>query len=185
MKKIILYLSFTIVIFAQNIVGINVNNDELELEGTVSLNKYVGMNSSSGLIANISYLNGVDKDLFNLGLGLYQAYPEIDGLLFGFGLNTVAEEDLVAIPFYVHALYVLPFIKYVPKTSLSAKVSYAPEIMSFSDGKNFMEVRTEIDFDIVNNVSVYGGYRNITSYYKFDEEMDISDSFYGGFKYSF
>ena len=184
-KKILLFTFLSIPLFSQNLIGLNVNNDELEIDSSLNLNKYMDSDTSSAYIANLSYLHGVDKDLLTLGLGIYQSYGEVDGLLFGFGINSVVEEDLVALPLYAHAIYVLPFIKYIPKTNISAKVLYAPKILTFSDGEQYLEMRTEIDFDIINDVSVYGGYRAITSTYKFDKENDITDNFYGGFRYSF
>ena len=185
LKKILLFTFLSVPLFSQNLIGLNVNNDELELESSLNLNKYMDSDTSSAYIANLSYLHGVDKDLLTLGVGVYQTYSEVDGLLFGFGMNTVVEKDFVALPLYAHAIYVLPFIKYIPKTNISAKFLYAPEILTFVDGESYIEMRTEIDFDIINDVSVYGGYRAITSTYKFDDDLDITDNFYGGFRYSF
>ena len=185
LKKILFLTLLSIPLFSQDLIGLNVNNDEIEIDTSLNLNKYMDVSASSAYIANLSYLHGVDKDLLTLGLGVYQNYGEVDGLLFGFGINSIVEEDLVALPLYAHAIYVLPFVKYFPKTNVSAKVSYAPKTLTFVDGEQYLEMRTEVDLDILNDVSIYGGYRVITSSYKFDDDMDISDNFYGGFRYSF
>jgi len=175
-------------LFSKNIVGLNVNNSDLEVHGAFVLNKFLNVDGNSAFVGNVNYIHGENNDEFNWGLGVYQSYDEVDGLLFGFGLNNVYTEDFIAIPLYAHIMYVLPFMDYFPKTNLSAKIIYAPEVLTFSKGDSYLEYRGEIDFDVINNISVYAGYRNIQAEHNdriYINDFDDYDSFYGGLKFNF
>ena len=188
LKNSILALSLlTGTLSAQNLVGLNINDTDLELQGSFIMNNAFGMSNDAAYVANVNYLHGEENDLFTAGLGVYQSYGDVDGLLFGLGLETVFADDFVSIPFFIHAMYVLPFVQYFPKTSVSGKVLYAPSVLTFSEGESYLEYRAEIDFDIISNMSIYGGYRSIEAEYSsaISNEYKDHDSFYGGLKYSF
>ena len=91
----------------------------MNIIGQVSISGNIVNQQNSAYVANINYLHGENNDLFGAGLGVYQSYSEVDGLLFGLGLNTVFAEDFAAIPFFIHAMYVLPFFDYFPKNIYS------------------------------------------------------------------
>ena len=187
-KTILAACILTSTLYSKNIVGLNINDKDLEVHGSFILNNFLNMEGNSAYVLNTNYIHGENNDYFGLGLGVYQGYDEVEGLLFGFGLSNVYTGDFIAIPLFAHAIYVLPFFDYFPKTSLSAKVLYAPKVLTFSEGTSYLEFRSEIDFDIINNMSIYGGYRNIQAEHempRYLNDFDSYDSFYGGLKYNF
>lgn len=184
MKKILLMALLGTSLFAKNTIGVNLNSDDVEIQSRIMMNDIFETSSSSIFLTNVNILVTDNDTLFSAGLGVYNNYSQIDGLAFGLGLNPIIAKDFFAIPFFIEALYVFPTDNIFPKTSLSAKIQYAPEIVSFSHADNYKEIRTEADFEIIPSMSIYTGYRNIETNYNYGD-VDFSDSFYGGLKYSF
>jgi hypothetical protein len=87
-------------------------------------------------------------------------------------------------PLFGEAALRLPFDEPIPATTLSAKLAYAPSVLSFIDADQYLEYRLEADVEVISNIHIYGGYRNIdTDYEAFD--YNLNDSWYGGLKISF
>ena len=184
MKKILLSALLSSALFAENTIGVNINSDDVEFQSRIMMNDILQTSSTSIFLTNVNILMTDDDTLVSAGLGVYNNYTQIDGLAFGLGLNPVFADNFVAIPFFIEGLYVFPTDNIFPKTSLSAKIQYAPGILSFSDADSYKEFRAEVDFEIIPSMSIYTGYRNIETNYNYGD-LDFSDNFYGGLKYSF
>ncbi len=108
----------------------------------------------------------------------------VEGLTLGFGAKLVFAEDFMALPLMAKAKYALPFTDSIPTTSLIASFAYAPEVLTFLDGKTYSELRLEADMEIISNIHIFTGYRNIDTDYEAGD-YKFNDSFYAGMKLSF
>ena len=106
------------------------------------------------------------------------------GLVFGFGFKTAFAEDFMALPLMAKASYSLPFTDSIPTTSLIASFAYAPSVLTFVDGETYSELRLEADMEVISNIHIFTGYRNIDTDYE-AEDHKFNDSFYAGMKLSF
>ena len=94
----------------------------------------------------------------------------------------------MALPLLGRVKYILPFDSDIPTTLLFASFAYAPSALTFSDGDTYSEFRAEADMEVISNIHVFAGYRNIDTDYEYadyTEEYNLNDSFYGGLKLSF
>ncbi len=82
------------------------------------------------------------------------------------------------------AIYALPFNDSIPTTSLAASFAYAPEVLTFLDGESYTEVKVEANMEVISNIHIFTGYRNIDTDYEAGD-YNFNDSFYAGMKLSF
>ena len=172
------------IISAENSVGLDINSEDVELLGTYNLNSTIGYTGGTSYLIDLSYLHTENDDLFTIGLSGESALEAAPGLVFGFGLKTAFSEDFIAIPLLGKVKYILPFDSDIPTTSFLASFAYAPSVLTFSDGDTYSELRLEGDMEVVSNIHVFAGYRNIDTDYEF-VDYNLNDSFYGGLKLSF
>ncbi|HHE05533.1 MAG TPA: hypothetical protein ENK90_00235, partial [Epsilonproteobacteria bacterium] len=87
-------------------------------------------------------------------------------------------------PLMAKGVYTLPLNDSIPTTSLSLEASYAPSVLSFRDAESYTDLRLEVDMEVISNVHVFTGYRNIDTEYE-NYDKTFNNSFYGGLKLSF
>jgi len=183
---IILILSSTLM--AQDSVGFNVNSDTVEVESKTDVTGYF-LTSENGTKYKVeaNYLNTSYSYLFGAGMSANGNVPDIKGLQFSVGAKLMMsdnkQDSFFAIPLMAKAIYQLP-IGDIPPSYVTASLLYAPSSLSFSDAESYSELRIEADVDVIENVSVYSGYRTIDTDYK-DYEMNMDQAIYGGLKLSF
>lgn len=183
---IILILSNTLI--AKDIIGINVNSDAVEVESKVDVTGYF-LTSEDGTKYNVesNYLNTSHSYLFGAGFSANGEVTTIPGLQFSVGAKLVMsdnkQDSFFAVPLMAKAIYQIP-IKDIPTSYLSASLLYAPESLSFSNAESYSELRVEADVDVIDNVSLYSGYRSIDTDYK-DYDKNLDQAIYGGLKLSF
>lgn len=140
--------------------------------------------SRSDLEARFNAALPLDKGIFSTGLGVI--YRDDDyriadmkltlgkkllapELRLSLGLKGVLgnverdqkEGDLMAVGVLVAAKYPIPqTISPIP-IEVSAGVSFAPDPFCFSDSERYLEVRTSLDFRVVENGAIILGYRHI------------------------
>jgi hypothetical protein len=185
MKKLLICTLLFAGILKADSIGLNINSEDVELSGTLNINNAIGA-YGSGIAYQISgdYLHTENDDLFKVGFGASSALSGAEGLTLSFGLEAVFSEDFVAMPLFGQAALRLPLDEPVPATSLIVRVDYAPSVLSFIDADNYLEYRFEADMEVINNIHLFGGYRNIeTNYDTYDHTLN--DSWYGGLKISF
>lgn len=172
------------ILHAQNSIALNINSDDLEVQAAVNLNAYADYSDSTTYILDVSYLHTDGDDLLTLGLSGENTFQGLEGLALGFGAKLVFTDNFIALPLYGKASYRLPFNDSIPSTSLSTSLAYAPSVLTFSDGESYMEFRLEANMEVIQNIHLFAGYRNIdTEYKRYDKTFN--DSFYGGMKLSF
>ena len=169
---------------AQSSIGIDINDQDLEVQVAIDLNTFAYYSDSTTYLLDGYYLHTDGDDLFALGLSGESTFQGVEGLVLGFGARFVFTDDFTALPFFGKARYTLPLIDTIPTTSLGATFAYAPSVLTFSDGESYTEFRLEADMEVIQNIHLFAGYRNIdTDYEHYDKTFN--DSFYGGMKLSF
>jgi len=184
-KKLLLStLLFTGIAHTEASIGLDINDEDVELLAAYNFNSAIGYSGGTSYIADISYLHNEIDNLFTLGLSGENALEAAPGLIFGFGFKAAFAEDFMAFPLLGKVRYVLPFDSDIPTTTFLASYAYAPSVLTFSDGENYSELRLEGDIEVISNIHVFAGYRNIdTDYETYDYKLN--DKLYGGLKLSF
>ncbi len=168
---------------ADNSIGLDINNDDLELLGSVDLNRFTGYSDGTSYLLEASYLHA-DDNLLGVGLIGQNTLQGIPNLTLGLGAKTVFTDNYMALPFIAKGIYLLPLNDTIPPTSVTGSFAYAPSVLSFRDAKSYKEFRVEADMEVINNIHIFTGYRNIDTDYD-TYNRNFNDSFYGGLKLSF
>lgn len=185
LKKLCLISFFSFgLLYAQSGIGLNVNNEDLEVRASIDLNALTYYSDSTSYTLDASYLHTDGDNLTTLGVSAESTFQGVEGLALGLGIKSVFTDDFMALPFFAKAKYRLPFNYSVPPTTLSTSLAYAPSVLSFRDAENYTEFRVEANMEIITNVHLYTGYRNIDTDYEMHDHT-FNDSFYGGMKLSF
>jgi len=184
-KKLFLTTFFSLgILHAQNNIALNINDEDLEVSASVDLNALTYFSDTTSFFIDGSYLHTDGDNLATMGVSAEGKFQGVEGLTLGLGIKSVFADDFVAIPFLAKARYTLPLNYSIPTTSLYTSLAYAPSVLAFSDAESYMEFRVEANMEVVNNVHLFGGYRNIdTEYDTYDHTFN--NSFYGGLKLSF
>ena len=169
---------------AQNTIGLNINSDDLEVLGAMNLNSFADYSDSTTYIIDASYLHTDGDNLSTIGLSGQNTLQGVEGLALAFGAKLVFADNYFALPLFGKASYALPLNDSIPTTSVAASLAYAPSVLSFSNAESYTEFRIEADMEVISNIHLYTGYRNIdTEYDRYDKTFN--SSFYGGMKLSF
>ena len=179
-----LLLATSLFSFERASIGININKDDVEIEGRASLEYFTDVPEYRNFFIDANYLNA-NKNLFGLGISAENSPINYQNLLFSIGLRGVhsshGAESLTALPITIGAKARLGFDA-IPETYLGIKASYAPSVLTFQDGEDFSDVRAELDANIIPNVNVYIGARRVNTNYKtYDFKLD--NKAYAGFKF--
>lgn len=185
LKKLCLTSLFSLgLLHAQSNVGLNINNEDLEVVASIDINALTYYSDSTSYTLDASYLHTDGDNLTTVGLGAESTFQGVEGLALGLGIKSVFADDYIAIPFFAKAKYTLPLNYSIPTTSLVTTLAYAPSVLAFSDAESYTEFRVEADMEIITNVHLFAGYRNIDTEYNTDD-ITFNNSFYGGMKLSF
>jgi len=169
---------------AQSSIGLNINDEDIEVTASIDLNALTYYSDSTLYTLDASYLHTDGDDLITLGVSAENSFQGLQGLALGIGIKSVFADDFIAIPFFAKARYTLPLNHSIPTTSLITSIAYAPSVLTFSDGESYTEFRAEADMEVITNVHIYAGYRNIHTEYD-TNDLTFNNSFYGGMKLSF
>ncbi|HSR74489.1 MAG TPA: YfaZ family outer membrane protein [Sulfurovum sp.] len=169
---------------AQSSVGLNVNNDDLEMLGSIDLNALTSYSGGTSFMIDAAYLHADGDNLANVGISAEGSFQGAYGLALGFGAKLVFTDDFMALPLFAKAKYTLPLHDSIPTTSLSTSFAYAPSVLAFMDAERYTEFRVEADMEVITNIHLFTGYRNIHTKYDTHDKI-FNNSFYGGMKLSF
>lgn len=192
-KKIAFTTFFTsAMLLAESGVGININENDLEVEGVLDSRNLAALQTSSTIYqADVNFVNNNnDKKLFGAGLGATNKFEGAEGVELTFGAKfmwaEVGNNDFTALPLMAKIRYDFPPLMYnIPPVGLEAKALYAPGALAFGDSEKYSEFRVSADIEMIENVKIYTGYRNIHTGYKDDKEHLFNNSFYGGLKITY
>lgn len=175
----------TVSLFSQNTIGLNINTEDFEVEGSVDINTFSEETGGTILVLDGNYINTTNDSFFGMGVTANNTFQGLDGLSLGLGAKYVNFEEYSAIPFIFEAAYSIPLIDTIPSATFSGTLLYAPSVLSFDDAENYFEFRAEASMEVISAVSVYVGYRDIEA----DSVKNFTDSynssFYAGMKIGF
>jgi hypothetical protein len=168
---------------AQSSVGLNINDEDIEVRASIDLNALTYYSDSTSYTLDGSYLHTDGDNLTTVGVSAQNTLQGVEGLTLGLGIKSVFTDDFIALPLLAKAKYTLPFYS-IPTTSLATSLAYAPSVLTFRDGESYTEFRVEADMEVITNVHLFAGYRNIDTEYE-TYDTTFNNSFYGGMKLSF
>ncbi len=169
--------------------GLNINSDDLELEGRSSLANQTHSLEYRNFYIDGNFIKGKDDNLYGAGFYVENSPQGYSNLTFGVGLRAVVssndklDDTFIAIPIQVDAKARM-YLGNLPKSALGFKFAYAPSPLAFSDADSYFEYRIEVDMQVIPNIDVYFGYRNIDTDYK-SKDVTFNASGYAGFKFLF
>jgi hypothetical protein len=162
--------------------GLNINDEDVEIRATIDMSAAIG--NGIDYLIQTSYLHTEEDDLFKIGFGASNTFQGADGLTLTLGLEGVFADNYAALPLFGEASLRLPFDADIPATSLMTRIDYAPSVLTFSDGEKYLEYRFQADMEVIRNIHIFAGYRNIdTDYETYD--YTLNDSWYGGLLWKF
>ncbi|HHD80480.1 MAG TPA: hypothetical protein ENK99_02575, partial [Campylobacterales bacterium] len=181
-KKIVMSSIVTTgLLFAQSGVGINVNKNDLEVEGTLdSRNLAILQTSSTIYLGDFNFISKEDDDvkskLVGTGFGATNRLEGVEGVELTFGAKLIisnVKDDNKNIDDWFSAMPLMGMIRYtfpplmfnIPPVAIEGKVLYAPGALAFGDSDNYSEFRVSADIEMIENVKVYAGYRSIVTGY--------------------
>ncbi len=136
--------------------------------------------------ADFNLINDNDT-MFGAGVYVENSFYNYQPLSFQVGVRSVFSDhggdNFIAIPIifgFKHKFYA----GNIPIGAVGAKVAYAPSPICFQDAQKYLETRVEATMQIIENVEIYAGYRNINTDYE-EYPLNYSDSGYIGFRFIF
>lgn len=166
--------------------GINVNTDTVEFEGRANVAPLTSDPVFRNFYIDMNLINA-DDTLFGAGVFVENVFYNYHPLMFQVGLKSIftshSGEDFIAMPILFgmkHKIY----SGNIPVGTLGAKILYAPSPLSFQDAKKYLEYRIEATVQIIENVELYAGYRDIQTDYE-SGSLDYDDAAYLGFRFIF
>ncbi len=185
LKKIIFpAILATGLLYAETSIGVNINNEDVEVTGEFNFNSLADYSSGTTYILNVDYLYSDGDNMTAVGFRGENSFQGVEGLTLALGAKFIFADDFISLPLMAKATYALPFIDTIPTTSLAASFAYAPAVLTFVDGETYSEFRFEADMEVISNIHIFTGYRNIDTDYEAGDH-NFNDSFYGGMKLSF
>jgi len=187
-KKIVpLFLLGSALLFSRNMIGLNINSEDVEIEGAMDINSFAEYTNGTMFIADANYINTEYDSMFGVGLSAHNSFQGqgMEGLSLGLGARFVHLDNFSALPLMAEASYAATFAESLPAASFSLAFLYAPSVLSFDEAENYFEFRAEAGMEVISAVSLYVGYRNIDVEYTGFSSDTFNSSLYGGLKMSF
>lgn len=194
LKKILISLALSVSLFAQHDASVNLNNDDIEVNGNIDIGELNQSDYPNMYFLTLGFLdvdNREDTDpLWQAGFKLRQDVTGVQGLRFGLGFKgtytEVGRQKHSAIPLGAELVYTLPINSAIP-VIISGSLDYAPSVLSFKDADSYMEKRVELGVQIVEQATIFVGYRKIDTDFETRNGGDytFNDTGYIGFKVRF
>lgn len=169
MKKILIGSFIASSILMGNNIQVNINSDTLEVSADIYLNNSYNLNENSNYYFTASYLRTEKNDLetqslSSAGFKVLNPYTENNGISIGLGMKAVYSDQtnkrFFATPLVLNGKIELNEVMYV-----DADLSYAPKVLSFSDGKTYQDMKVRFNYKVLADGYVFVGLRNIETEY--------------------
>ncbi len=176
-KKIALTIVLSTSLFAMHQVNIDLNSYDIDARADFDVGQFNYSVDPESLIVGIRYIysstsnNNLDTDayLIDTHFLLKQKLGNSQEFTFGLGakiLHTlINDDDFYALPLGAEASYRLPLHTLIP-IYISTLLYYSPQVISFGDGKNYLEMEARLKADIINRAGISLGYREIKTDFK-------------------
>ncbi len=183
-KLLVSTFFLTSFISAENSIGIDINSKDVEILASLNINALTDYANGTTYILDLNYLHSDGDNMLRVGFLGQNRLQGVEGLTLSLGLKTVLADNFLALPFMAKGNYILPLNDSIPTTSFTASFAYAPSILTFQDGESYADLRLELDMEVISNLHIFTGYRNISTEYAVIDKT-FNNSFYGGLKLSF
>jgi len=198
LKKLTLMTACAVSAFALHTAELNINDKDLEVGMQFDVGQFndavepntmfVGgkflspdsTHSTDNLNSIDPYFEGnflIMREIGNMGMSL--------GMGVKLNYTKVQNKDFSALPLGLEFSYKIPAPKLVPM-SVNGSLYYAPQVLSFLDGKDYLEYRIHYDVELIENAGLTIGYRSMnTSFENISGTLNYNSSWYFGFKVKF
>jgi len=198
LKKLTLITACAVSAFALHTAELNINDKDLEVGMQFDVGQFndsvepntmfVGgkffspdsTHSTNDINSINPYAEGsflIMREIGNMGMSL--------GMGAKLNYTKVNEKDFSALPLGLEFGYKIPAPKLVPM-SINGSLYYAPQVLSFLDGKDYLEYRIHYDVELIENAGLTIGYRSMnTSFENISGTLNYNSSWYFGFKVKF
>jgi hypothetical protein len=198
-KMIISTIISSGVLLAQSSAGININEDDLEIEGVLDSRNLAALQTSSTIFqADVNFINidSADQEatLLGAGIGATNKLEGVEGVELTFGAKFIwtstkenfIDDSYTYLPLMAKIRYVFPPLMFnIPPISLEGKLLYAPGALAFGDSDKYSEFRAAADIEMIENVKVYGGYRNIVAGFEGNTDYTFNNGWFAGLKFTY
>lgn len=172
--------------FAQSL-DVNLNDDTGQ--ATVSMPLSLGGFGRSSWDAGFLYHEANNSDNWAVSLGAVvqgAAGGDAPGLEFGAGMRIyvvdTGQKDVTAVPLGLQVRYAPPaFSRFFGELD----GYYAPDIVTFNDGKDFFAGQVRLGYEILPEAEIYVGYRNIEAGIKKQQDATVAEGGFLGLKIIF
>lgn len=196
LKKLTLIGLSAATAFAMHSVELNINDKDLELGAKLDMGQFNHTVEPNTVFVGMKFLKADKdhskpkdadiKDYYELNF-LMQRKIDNTGLVVGLGVKLNHTEKFTTVPLGVEVKYKLPFTNTVP-FYIGGSVYYAPQVLSMSDAKNYLEQRVQLDIEVIQNATIIVGARNIETNYDISgstHDFRYNRSAYVGFRFAF
>ena len=189
-KTVMATLLASSILSAESGGSININDKDVEVEATLDSRNLASFQTSSTLfLADANLLSSDSQKLLGLGLSANNKVEGLIGVEMSFGVKFIWAEvgankdNFTSIPLMAKVRYTLPPLMFnIPPVGVEAKGLYSPGSLSFGNAEGYSEFRFSGDIEMIENVKIYVGYRNIHTKYN-GLSRDLFDTgFYAGLK---
>ena len=196
LKKLTLIGLSAATAFAMHSAELNINDKDLELGAKLDMGQFNHTVEPDTVFVGMKFLkadkdhskpkNSDIKDYYELNF-LMQRKIDNTGLVVGLGVKLNHTDKFTTVPLGIEVKYKLPFTNTVP-FYIGGSVYYAPQVLSMSDAKNYLEQRVQLDIEVIKNATILVGARNIETNYDISgstNDFRYNRSAYVGFRFAF
>lgn len=189
-KTVMATLLASSILSAESGGSININDKDVEVEATLDSRNLASFQTSSTLfLADANLLSSDNQKLLGLGLSANNKVEGLIGVEMSFGVKFIWAEvgankdNFTSIPLMAKVRYTLPPLMFnIPPVGVEAKGLYSPGSLSFGNAEGYSEFRFSGDIEMIENVKIYAGYRNIHTKYNGLSRDLFNTGFYAGLK---
>ena len=190
-------LCMSTLLLAESGVGLNINEKDLEIDGVLDSRNLEALQTSSTIYqADVNFLyDDENAKLVGAGILATNKVKALEGVEASFGAkfiwaevgnNGATNNSFTAVPLIVKIRYNFPPLMYnIPPVALEGRLLYAPKVLAFGDSEEYTEFRVNAEVEVIENISLYTGYRNITTRYDGVSNSLFNTGFYGGLKFTY
>ena len=190
MKKILIgSLIATSLLLGNNGVEVNLNDETLEVELDINLNKYYDVSNNSNYYLSAGHLrtehdNEEIQSLSTVGLKVLNPFTDDHGISLGLGMKSVYTNQLSK-TFFALPLSVYGKVEFNEVVYIDAEVSYAPKVLSFGDAESYTDVKAKVNYKVLADGYVFIGARNIETKYENGTRTKFDTTAFAGFEVRF
>lgn len=206
LKKVILWVVMAAPLLAWHRAEITLNNHDLDGRLDLDFGQFGDRVDPDTTLLGIRYLHGSyhhadavlknlkkDNALLDVHFRVQQRIRPLPELTVGMGVKFVhttinaagKDYQFNALPLGVNAEYELLIGQTLP-IYFGASLYYSPEVLSFSDAKNYMDYEFNVDVMVIDRAGLTLGYRHLDTNFDFEAgDLIFNESWFVGVKFRF